>query len=335
MTIRPLPVPTRIFDGEGLISYASRHAARNRTTVEEIEKALHEAGAIPKPSHRRTPERLQAWRDLGVLHESAFATPAKIDGAEVIDRELCLRCTNGAGGTGRLPGMGWVCVRHRRWIGAAQHDIRALPELVAAERHYHRVLAPRGVLVPSPIMLWARECAVTGVRQRIIRERSRRGSTSNLDLLTYPETVKVARLVTAPGFNTRMLQPGLWHRDRYALSTKASTGFFPEAHDDEFRRAAHRITALFDTIARETERNPSPVPAEARPGTPLDQAWTIWGRYPTAPRGRHHRPHTEKPQGRSLPSRAGGATLSPPSPASHRLTARRRFNYSGDGSRRR
>lgn len=74
MTIQPLPVPTRIFGGEGLISYASRHAARNGTTVEEIERPLHETKAIPKPSHRRTRERLQAWRDLGALHESAFAT---------------------------------------------------------------------------------------------------------------------------------------------------------------------------------------------------------------------------------------------------------------------
>jgi hypothetical protein len=55
VTIQPLPVATRIFGGEGLISYASRHAARNGTIVEEIERALDEAGAIPKPNHRRTP----------------------------------------------------------------------------------------------------------------------------------------------------------------------------------------------------------------------------------------------------------------------------------------
>ncbi|WAH96987.1 hypothetical protein [Arthrobacter sp. MMS18-M83] len=161
MTIQPLPVPTRIFGGEGLISYAFRRAARNGTPVEEIERVLYEVGAIPKPSHRRTPERLQAWRSLGSLHESAFATPAVIDGADVIDRALCLRCTQGSGGTGRLPRIGWVCARHRRWLGTPQHDIRALPELIAAERHYRRALAPRGVLVGSPLMLWARECATT------------------------------------------------------------------------------------------------------------------------------------------------------------------------------
>ncbi|MET3812629.1 MULTISPECIES: hypothetical protein [Arthrobacter] len=285
MTIQPLPVPTRIFNGEGLISYASRHAARNGTTVEEIERALFEGGAIPKPSHRRTPERLQAWRDLGDLHESAFTTPAKIDGSEVIDRELCLRCTQGSGGTARLPRIGWVCARHCRWLGTTQHDIRALPELIAAERHYRRDLAPRGVLVDSPIMLWARECATTVLRsstvvfrQSTVRERSRRGSTSDLDLLAYPETVNVARLATSPGFNTRMLQPGLWHRDRYDLSIKAVAGFFPAAHEDESLRAAHRITAFFDAIAWNIKRNPPPSPADAGPGTPLGQAWSTRGR---------------------------------------------------------
>jgi hypothetical protein len=285
MTIQPLPVPTRIFGGEGLISYASRHAARNGTTVEKIERSLSEVGAFPKPSHRRTPERLQAWRSLGSLHESAFATPAVIDGADVIDRALCLRCTQGSGGTGRLPRIGWVCARHRRWLGTPQHDIRALPELIAAERHYRRALAPRGVLVGSPLMLWARECATTVLSpstilfwQSTIRERSRRGTTSDLGLLAYPETVRIARLVTDPAFNTRMLQPGLRPRDRHTLSVKATTGFFPNASDDESWRAAHRITAMFNTIAGEIERNPSRAGGATPSSTPLAQAWTIWGR---------------------------------------------------------
>lgn len=278
MTIQPLPVPTRIFGGEGLISYASRHAARNGTTVEKIERSLSEAGSIPKPSHRRTPERLQAWRSLGALHENAFATPAVIDGADVIDRMLCLRCTQGSGGTGRLPRIGWVCAGHRRWLGTPQHDIRALPELVAAERHYRRVLAPRGVLVRSPIMQWARECAITGIAQSEMAERNRRVATSNLNLLTYPETVRIARLVTDPGFNTGMLQPGFRARERHAVSVKASTGMFPQAEDNESWRVAHRITAMFNAIAGEIERNPSRMAGTTPYSTTLAQAWRIWGR---------------------------------------------------------
>lgn len=109
-----------------MISYATRHAVRNGTSVEEIERALHEAGAIPKPSHRRTPERLQAWRILGSLHESAFTTPAVLNGADVIDRTLCLRCTQGSSATGRLPRTGWVCARHRRWLGTP-HSTTSAP----------------------------------------------------------------------------------------------------------------------------------------------------------------------------------------------------------------
>ncbi|GAP60687.1 hypothetical protein AHiyo1_42630 [Arthrobacter sp. Hiyo1] len=75
-----------------------------------------------------------------------------------------------------------------------------------------------------------------------------------------------------------MLQPGLWARDRHTLSVKATTGFFPKASDDECWRAAHRITAMFNTIAREIERNPSRVGDATPSSTPLAQAWTIWGR---------------------------------------------------------
>lgn len=278
MTFHPLPVPTRIFGGEGLISYANRHAARNGTTIEEIERSLHEAGAIPKPNHRRTPERLQAWRTLGSLHESAFTTPAVLNGADVIDRTLCLRCTQGSSATGRLPRTGWVCAKHRRWLGTPQHDIRALPELVSAERHYRQVLAPRRVLARSALMEWAGECATTGIAPSTITARQQRSATSNPSMLTYPETVRIARLVTNPEFNQRMLQPGLSGSDRHAMSVKATTEIFPQTPDDESWRTAHRITAMFNNIAREIERNPSRTDDAEPSSTPLAQAWTIWGR---------------------------------------------------------
>lgn len=277
MTIQPLPVPTRIFDGEGLISYASRHAARNGTSVGEVERALFHAGTMTKPSHRHTPERLQAWRDLGALHESAFTTPPVINGAEVIDRRLCLRCTDGAGGTGRLPRIGWVCARHRRWIGAQQHDIHALPELVAAERRYRRILAPRGVLVRSPVMQMARECATAGTGRSVITARSRRGATSDLSLLTYPETVWIARIITSPAFNKQMLQTS-HSRERHALSVHATTDLFPDVEDETWR-AAHRITAMFNSIARGLEKRTSAAPQSPQTAeVPLTAAWAIWGR---------------------------------------------------------
>jgi hypothetical protein len=277
MKIQPLPVPTRVFGGEGLISYANRHASRNGTSIEEIERALSQTGAMPGTSRRRTPERLQAWRELGALHRSAFTAPPRIDRADVIDRPLCLRCTNGAGGYGRLPGIGWVCARHRRWIDTPQHDIRALPELIAAERHYRRVLAPRGVLVRSPVLRIARECAIVGIGRSTLARRSHRAHTSNLDLLTYPETIRIAKRITTPGFNIQMLQPDRDPAWRHALSVRSIAGFFPEAEDDESWRAAHRITAMFNSVARELEKYPPKETANSSPFNGFAQAWKIWG----------------------------------------------------------
>lgn len=268
MKLQPLPVPTRAFDGEGLISYANRHSSRNGTSIDDVERALAQTGAMPGTSRRHAPERLQAWRELGTLHRRAFTTPPTINGADVIDRPLCLRCTNGADGYGRLPGIGWVCARHRRWIGTPQRDIRALPELIAAERQYRRVLARRGVLVRSPVLRIARECAIVGIGRSILARRSHRADTSDLTLLTYPETIRIARRITAPGFNIHMLHPG--PGGRHALSLRSIADFFPEAEEDETWRAAHRITAMFNAIAREIEKYPSGAPV-------ITRAWTIWG----------------------------------------------------------
>ena len=276
MNIHPLPVPTRIAGGEGLVSYASRHAARNGTTVMEVEQALHQTGAIPRPSHRRTPERLQAWRHLGALHEHAFAAPAKINGAEVIDRALCLRCTQGSGGTGRIPRIGWICSRHRRWIGAPQHDIRALPELAAAERHYRRVLAPRGALVRTPIMELARECALVGTSRNLIASRAKRALSGLRDMLVYPETVRIARLVTSPSFNTRMLGPELAQSDRNDLAARTVAEIIPADKDSEPWRAAHRIADVFNTVARDHAKR-FWHGGQHRALEPTPRAWAIWG----------------------------------------------------------
>ena len=280
MTIQPLPVPTRLFGGEGLSSYATRHATRNGTSVEEIERTLSHSGALRKTRHRSSPERQQAWRELGALHHSAFTTPAKFHGAEVIDRPLCLRCTDGLAGTGRLPHIGWVCIRHRRWIGTPQHDIHALPELAAAERSYRRFLIPRGALVSSPLMEMARDCAIVGSGQSILKYRSRHAGTSNVSLLTYPETVSVARLITNPAFNTRILQPGLGPSERHALSVQATTVVFPKDEEDESWRAATKITTRFNAIARDLEKRTFMEPPRSTQASEraLANAWGIWGR---------------------------------------------------------
>lgn len=278
MTILPLPVPTRLFDGEGLISYATRHATSNGTSVEEIERALSHSGDLRMPHRRQSPEREQAWRELGALHHSAFSTPAKLHGAEVIDRPLCLRCTDGTRGTGRLPRMGWVCIRHRRWIGTPQHNIHALPELVAAEHRYRHVLVPRGALVGSPIMNMARECAIVGIHQSMLAQRARRAGIPDPDLLAYPETVGVARLITRPSFNTRMLQTGLGLHDRHGRALSVMASLFPSDEGNESWRAANRISAMFNSIAREIQKLPAETPGDARSVKAVGLGWRLRNR---------------------------------------------------------
>lgn len=251
MSIRPLPVPTRLFGGESLISYAVRHAARNGTSIADLEKALQQTGAMPNTRTRTDPRRLEAWRRLGALNHRAFATPDTIDGAAVVDRPLCLQCTNGHGGTGRLPTIGWVCTRHRRWIGPTQTDIRNLAELITAERHYRRILAPRGVLVRSPTMEVARDCALSGTSRNLIAGRAQHTRAPSPDMLVYPETVRIARLITSPSFNERILSPALAESDRNALTAHHVNDILPAAEDSEPWRATHRIADIFNTVARD------------------------------------------------------------------------------------
>ena len=179
--LAPLPIATRCYDGEDLASWAVRHTARNHTSIYAVEKALRNRGLLH--SHAlRDPERLQRWRQLGDLHPSAFTTPTHVGGIWVTSRDLCLRCTQGHPATGRLPHHGWVCLRHHRWTGPPQQatanqtrerrsdvpggskgPLDAGPRLpaivVAAERAFRRDLAPRGVLVDSPLMLFALDLA--------------------------------------------------------------------------------------------------------------------------------------------------------------------------------
>lgn len=80
--IRPLPTLTRLYHGEGIATYAARHASRNNLTVPEVDKWLRESGYVTSLS-LRDPARLAAWRALGKLHPSAFTEPERTGDAWV------------------------------------------------------------------------------------------------------------------------------------------------------------------------------------------------------------------------------------------------------------
>lgn len=211
----PLPVPTRLVGGEGVSTYASRHATRNFSNVKDIERAVREQG-YPLSNARSAPERLALWRQLGNLQEQAFSEPQVVAGNWVIDRRLCDRCMpHLEDGMGRLPWVGWVCLKHKRWTkGDEQTDLARFGEALVAERHWRGRLAPRGVVVDSPLLLLAEESATVGISKAVLEERAERVRHPSPGLLVYPETVRLARLLSRRSFLDAVFgdAPSPWKR---------------------------------------------------------------------------------------------------------------------------
>ncbi|GFG54779.1 hypothetical protein [Mycolicibacterium agri] len=251
MRLAPLPVRTRLYHGESLDSYARRHAARNFCLPSDVDRALFERGTL-KSKSRLSPDRLQAWRDLGDLTSDAFNTPAHVLDQEVTERTLCERCTNGEHARGTLTAIGLVCVRHRRWIGSPQIDIRDYYPALAAERHFRRHLAVRDVLHDSLPMLIGRECASPAIigASEIDRRRNEYGIQDSAPL-TYPEQVKIARLLCSPGFLSAATDPEVDSGRRSVLVATAVERIIPDGADADTWRATNRVwTAMTHLTAR-------------------------------------------------------------------------------------
>jgi hypothetical protein len=251
VSIAPLPVRTRLYHGENLDSYVRRHAARNFCMPSDVERALRERGAV-RSKHRRNPDRLQAWRDLGGLRADAFTAPESVLDQEVTERALCLRCTRGEPARGRVAGVGLVCVRHRQWLGSPQIDLHGYYPALAAERHFRRHLGPRDVLHDSLPMLIGRECASPGIvgASEIARRRNKFG-IDDVDALAYPEQVKIARLLALPGFLRAATDPDTDATQRNALVAREVEKIIPARNDGDPWRATNRVwTAITYVTAR-------------------------------------------------------------------------------------
>ncbi|WP_133051008.1 hypothetical protein [Mycobacteroides abscessus] len=249
MTLRPLPVLTRVYEGEGISSYAGRLAQRNHSDIKGIELGVRRTG-VRLPHRRWTPERVAVWRELGGPDQHAFAAPETIEGSRVTDRDLCLQCAQGHHAMGRLPGIGMVCLKHRRWIGFPQIGIHHYRQAIAAERHYRRHLAPRGILFDSFPMDLGRGCASPAfIGFTEIQRRCERIGINNMDVITYPERVQFARLLTLPRFLEYVTEPSLEARVRRDRITDEVAKILPHHEDCENWRAVERI---WDVVRRLT-----------------------------------------------------------------------------------
>jgi hypothetical protein len=250
MSLRPLPVPTRVYPGEGVISYSQRHAARSHSHIADIEHGIRQRG-VRLPRTRLSPERLEVWRQLGCLHQTTFSTPASLKGSVVCDRQLCLRCTQGNRAMGRMPGAGMVCLRHKRWLGSPQISLHDYIPALKAERHFCNHLARRDVLFDSFAMELARGCAnPVFIGDEEIERRQRAAGISVAAALAYPEQVKFARLLTSRTFLEYATDPAPEARDRRARTTREVKGILPVWDDSESWRVTERI---WDVVRRLTE----------------------------------------------------------------------------------
>lgn len=174
---RPLPVTTRPVAGETLPSYARRLAAANDLTPYAILRALgHPRTTIGKHLlicdamiNEHAAARLEAYAGIP-RKRLARVLPAMIRQMHPGDtlppdrptlcflrtqtRPPCRKCelaATGPDGPAALVLPGWtplVCRRHRRWLGPAhdttQHDVSAIPDVLAASRRLAALLASSG-----------------------------------------------------------------------------------------------------------------------------------------------------------------------------------------------
>jgi hypothetical protein len=150
--------------------------------------------------------------------------------------------------------IGWVCARHRQWIGPHQFNVRLLPELVAAERHFRRVLVPCGVLVNTPAMRVARDCAAGGITLQTLIERAERAGSNEIEMLLYPETVRIARLITQPRLLSLIQHPETPPGRRRALVAQEIASLLVPTSLASRARAAVRVEdSLREHARRGTE----------------------------------------------------------------------------------
>lgn len=247
MKPQPLPLPFRLFNGETLDSYSSRLASANFSDVESIESGLRERGWLPA---RRfgyygyavdLHAREQVWRRLGAFDPRAFTTSIRIEGQWVTTRVLCLQCAQGQTATGRLPLVGQVCLRHKRWLGPRQFRVGSFPAALTAERHFRSRLASRGMYFDSAPMQIGANCAAVGVSRQLIAERRRVTGLQDISVLTYPEQVAFARLVCERDFVKAIFDPRRDPRRKKAIIERSVSFILPAGDDADARRVKTMI----------------------------------------------------------------------------------------------
>ena len=87
-----------------------------------------------------------------------------------------------------------MCLKHKCWVRREQVDLAAFSEALAAERHWRRSLARRGIVIESPIVRLDEDAATVGLSKNVWKARADRVADHSPGLLVYSETVTLARV---------------------------------------------------------------------------------------------------------------------------------------------
>jgi hypothetical protein len=249
MTLQPLPIRTKILAGESVDSFARRAIARNYTSVNAIETRLRHSGVLTSRS-RADNARQEVWRQLGSLPASAFATPKSLDDNLIRERNLCLRCTRGESAIGRLPGIGMVCLRHFRWLGKLQVDVRSYRPAIRAEKRFRSRLVKRGLLVDSPAMVIGLDAAIVALGHHELEHRQLVSGIPAVEVLAYRAQVTVAQLLTRRSFLDIACSPLVDDRIRYGYVAKEFVQAMGAPDEHELWRGIARVWSVVDALAK-------------------------------------------------------------------------------------
>lgn len=250
MTLQPLPIQTKIYHGETVSSYAHRAAISNHTTPREVELELQSRGILTSTA-RSADSRARAWRQLGQLHTDPFQTPTTHSDNPVHERTLCLRCCRGQPASGRLPAVGLVCLRHRRWLGQPQLDLHDYPPAMTAERRFRTLHAKRSLLYDCETMRIGLEAAAFALRFDLGMRRQRTRITDD-HVLLYREQVAMAQTLTSRYFLDTACNPRVPAPARRAfVDTQVQKTLDVSRDHPNLWRAGGRIWVVVRALANE------------------------------------------------------------------------------------
>jgi hypothetical protein len=311
----PLPVITRPIAGETLPSYARRLAAANDLTPYAILRALGQLRTGPGKHllicdariNEPAAARLEAY--TGIPRDRlARAVPAMTTQLHPGDtlppdrpalcfvrmqtRPPCRKCelaATGPGGPAALVVPGWtplICHRHRRWLGpahaTAQHDLSAVPDVLAAGRRLAGLLSRSGdrawawkefrtawnitrdwpdsdmQRMPALAQRWHDRAAALSVTALVTTQAGKRASL----IVAFPEAVALTAILT--DLNLRRHVALEWDDRPLYRRIAASIGehHYPGRayHNDPIPRWIRIHRARFEDLRYGAWRSPLPPP---------------------------------------------------------------------------